>query len=911
MTSHFQIANLRCEYLVNPLGIDVIQPRLSWILQSERRGARQSAYQIRVIQAREDGIPGEVFWDSGKVTSDQTAHIAYQGKPLTSQSRFEWQVRAWDEFDRPSEWSETAWWEMGLLDRSDWRAKWIGGSLVGGARTSIPCPYFRKAFSVARQVSKARLYITALGVYQATINGIRVGDDELNPGWTDFHKRVRYRVYDVKDLLLSGDNAIGVVLGDGWYCGNLEWRGRQLYGDRPKLIAQLLIEYSDHTSDWVISDESWTTAYGPLLEADLLMGESYDARLEFPGWDQPGFIGKNWLPVEVFPDENVNLVATNTPTIKAIEEIEPISNPIEIPGWPASTYIYDMGQNMVGRVRLKVKGPAGTTITLRYGEMLTENTTGTLYTANLRTARQTDYFTLKGEGEEVFEPRFTFHGFRYVEVKGYPGVPTREMLTGIVLHSDMKPTGSFECSDPLINQLQHNIVWGQKGNYLDVPTDCPQRDERLGWTGDAQVFVRTATFNFDVASFFTKWQQDLADAQHPLGAIPPIAPNTDAVKTSDGGPAWADAVVICPWTMYLCYGDKRLLEQHYDSLANFMNFLLVTSPDFIRARSDRPPKDTFEWLWEGFGDWLAQDGSGKVFGGTPKDLIGTAYFAYCAQLMARIAGALGKSDDAERFTKLYEDVRQAFNRRYVTADGLVIGQTQTAYVLALHFGLLDEAVVPKVVQALVRDIESRKMHLSTGFVGTPYLPHVLTRHGHLDTAYQLLMQKTYPSWLYPVTQGATTIWERWDGWTHDKGFQDPGMNSFNHYAYGSIGAWMYAVIAGIDADPEQPGFKHFILRPRPGGGLTYARATYDSIHGTIVSDWKIKDGCFYWDITIPANTSATVYIPADDDSVILEGDQPVEEMPGIVYRGKRPNSVEFEFTSGKYHLAVEPYRMGL
>lgn len=911
MSIDFLVTNLRCEYMINPLGIDVSLPRLSWVIVSDRRGARQTAYQIVVSEVKPNNKAGAILWDSGKVFSDQSVHVEYRGETLQSMQRAMWKVRVWDEFDHSSDWSIPAYWEVGLLQRSDWRAKWIGANLVGGPRTSIPCPYFRKEFEVPKGIDivHARLYVTALGVYQLRLNGNRVGEDELNPGWTDFNKRVRYRVYDVSDLVSPGENAIGAILGDGWYCGNLETRGRQLYGDRPKLLAQLKIDFSDETSLWVFTDESWKTAFGPLLEADLLMGESYDARLEFPGWDLPRFLDTRWLPVEVFSYPDLELVATNGPTIKAIQELKPISDPVEIPRFPASSYIFDMGQNMVGRVRIKVCGPSGTTIAIRHAEML--NPDGILYTANLRTARQTDYYTLRGGNEEVYEPHFTFHGFRYVELVGFPGIPNRDTVTGVVLHSDITPTGFFECSDSLVNQLQHNIIWSQKGNYLDVPTDCPQRDERLGWTGDAQVFVRTGAFNYDVAAFFTKWQQDLADAQHPMGAIPPVVPSTNIGSLIDGGPAWADAVIICPWTIYLNYGDKRILERYYQNLTSFIDFLLVSSQDLIRCSKDRPPKDTFEWLWEGFGDWLALDGSGNVFGGTPKDLIGTAFFAYSTRLVAKIAQVLGKEEDAKRYQDLFEKIRQAYIRRYVTADGLVIGQTQTAYVLSLYFDLLPEEARPKVIQSLVRDIESRKMHLATGFVGTPYLPHVLTQEGHLETAYQLLFQKTWPSWLYPVTQGATTIWERWDGWTQEKGFQDPGMNSFNHYAYGSIGAWMYSTIGGIDVDSDNPGYKHFYLRPRPGGGVAYATAFFDSIYGRIGSSWKIENGSLYWDVTVPANTTATAFVPADGDSCIQESGNPIDQSEGVTYVRREPDAFVYKLVSGSYHFSVEPYRIGL
>jgi alpha-L-rhamnosidase len=460
----------------------------------------------------------------------------------------------------------------------------------------------------------------------------------------------------------------------------------------------------------------------------------------------------------------------------------------------------------------------------------------------------------------------------------------------------------FECSEPLVNQLQHNIIWGQKGNFVDVPTDCPQRDERLGWTGDAQVFVRTATFNMDVAAFFTKWQQDLADAQYSAGAIPPVAPNTLAFERDGeffpGGPAWEDAFVICPWTIYLCYGDRRLLETHYEGMTRFVDYLVSRQSDVNLWG------EAGEWMAGGFGDWLALDGGKGNLGRTPKDLIGKAFLAYTVRLMSRIAAALDRANDASRYERLYQEVRQTFIDRYVTSQGLVASQTQTAYVLALHFGLLPEHLRPVAIEELVRDIEDRDMHLSTGFVGSPYLPHVLTESERIDVAYALLLQETWPSWLYSVTQGATTIWERWDGWTHDRGFQNPGMNSFNHYAYGSIGEWLYAVVAGIDADPDRPGFKHILLRPRPGGGLTYARAAHDSMYGRIVSDWRVDDDHFAWKVAIPPNTTATVHIPASESAQITEGETAADEAAGVTLLRREAEAAVYEVVSGTYDFSV-------
>ncbi len=889
------VGHLRCEYLEQPLGIDVSRPRLSWRLFGDQRGVRQTAYRIVAAPSADDvAAEQNLLWDSGRVESDQSIHVVYDGGRLRSRQRVFWRVQVWDAHGNVAI-SSIAWWEMGLLRRSDWSASWIGAPLVGGRWTTIPAPFLRRSFTLDAPVLQARLYITALGLYECTINGQRVGQDLFTPGWTDYRRRVQYQVYDVTDVLHEGENVIGVILGDGWYCGHVAWAGRQNYGDRPKLLAQLMITHTDGSTQTMVSNRSWRYAFGPILESDMLHGESYDARLEFPGWNMPGFDDAAWQPVDLFAAPDIALVATRGPTVQRHEELHPINPPTAFPSHQVTRWVFDMGQNMVGWVRLRVQGPAGTTVTIRYAEAL--NPDGTIYTANLRSARATDHYTLRGDGEEVWEPRFTFHGFRYVELSGYPGAPDIDAVTGIVVHSATPPTGEFSCSDPLINQLQHNIVWSQKGNFLDVPTDCPQRDERLGWTGDAQVFIRTAAFNMNVAPFFTKWTQDLEDAQSPEGAYPPVAPLTGISGLPDGGPAWADAGIICPWTIYLCYGDTRLLETHYPSMQRFIAYLERSSRDFIRCYEDYPG-------FRGFGDWLALDGSGRTDGGTAKDLIGTAFFAYSARLLSRIAAILGHQRDAARYRRLFERVRQAFITRYVTAAGRVAGETQTAYVLALHFDLLPPELRSAAADALARDIRARGTHLATGFVGTPYLPYVLTNAGCLDLAYALLLQRTWPSWLYPVTQGATTIWERWDGWTHDKGFQDPGMNSFNHYAYGAIGEWIYSTIAGIDADPEQPGYRHLILRPQPGGGLTAARAALETMYGRAVSAWRIDDHRFIWEIVVPPNTTATAYVPALEGTLVRESGRPAEESEGVTLVHRDEEIATYRLTSGTYTFEV-------
>jgi alpha-L-rhamnosidase len=697
-------------------------------------------------------------------------------------------------------------------------------------------------------------------------------------------------------MVRRGDNAFGAALGDGWAVGYIGWGHRQNYVDRPQLLAQLEVKLTDGSTAIIISDGAWSYQLGPITHSDFLQGEAYDARREMSCWDTPEFDADQWLPVSTFEHPDLRIVAHNGPTVRRIQELFPVKEPFRHGRMERKRHVFDLGQNMVGWVRLKGAAPAGTTVILRFAEVL--NLDGSLYTTNLRSAHATDYYTFKGSDEEIWEPKFTFHGFRYVEIEGYPGEVNRDTITGIVLHSEMEQTGLFECSDPLLNQLQNNILWGQKGNFVDVPTDCPQRDERLGWTGDIQVFVRTAAFNMNVAPFMTKWARDVDDAQNLDGAIPSVVPYAAGVP-KDGGPAWSDAAIICPWTIYLCYGDTRILEQSYGTMSRFMDFLVETSPGYIRCAPDYDG-------WPGFGDWLS------INAATPRDLIGTAFLAYDAHLMAQIAAILGKSEDAARYQELFQNAKAAFANRYLTgsttlvisavpseirrqmddADAISRGNlrmieygdiksevfntdlftpTQTAYVLTLQFDLLPEDLRPLAVSELVEDIERRGMHLSTGFVGSPYLNHVLSRYGRLDTAYALLNQTSWPSWLYAVTQGATTIWERWDGWTQDNGFQTPEMNSFNHYAYGAIGDWIYNTVVGMEPDEVAPGYKHTILHPRPGGGLTCARAKLETLYGLLISDWKMENGTFEYTVVVPPNTSATVYLP-HDGRITLNGD---------------------------------------
>lgn len=758
-------------------------------------------------------------------------------------------------------------------------------------------PYLRRGFTIEREVASARLYATALGVYELRLNGARVGDLYLAPGWTDYRKRVRYQAYDVTGQLRRGENVLGALVGPGWYSGHVGlFHAYNYYGTVPALLSQLEITYTDGTTERIVSDDRWKRHAGPILVSDMLKGEIYDASRAIDGWDAPGLDDSAWGGVGVL-DERRTLEGQVSEPIRVIAELPAIAVSEPAPG----RWTFDLGQNMVGVVRLRVRAPRGTVLTLRHGEIL--NPDGTVYTANLRAADSTDTYLCAGvdpaTGEaEVWQPRFTFHGFRYVEITGLPSdhVPTPEMVTGVVLSSDMPMAGRFMAARPEINRLQSNIVWGMRGNYLDIPTDCPQRDERMGWTADTQVFLPTAAMNADVAAFMTKWMVDLIDAQRPDGAHSDVAPATFGLNY--GTPAWADAGTIVPWQLYEMYGDRRILERSIDSMIAWVEWCRANSTGLIRDRA----------RGNDYGDWLS------IGADTPKDLIGTAYFAHSADLLARSLRVLGRGTEAERYERLFGEIREAFIERYVDADGRVHGDTQTAYVMALRFGLLPESLRSVAAARLVADIEARQDRISTGFVGVSHLLHVLTDAGHTDVAYRLLMQDEFPSWLFSVKHGATTIWERWNGWTPETGpHPDISMNSFNHYALGSCGRWLFESAAGIAPDPDAPGFARVIIRPRPDAALGAASATYDSIRGTIESHWTLDEDGLRMRVTVPPNVRATVWIPSDPEGRVLESGALLGEAPGVRVVGREAGCVVVEVGSGAYQFsaAVGTTRRGI
>ncbi len=876
--------NLKVEYQTNPVGIDILTPRLSWEIVSDTRNTRQTAYEIQTAASEKDlNNEMNLIWQK-KVDFGQSVHIPYEGPALESRQRVYWRIRVWDNHGRVSGWSAPAFWEMGLLKTEDWKARWIEADIAENPKISEPAPYFRHEFELDKPIQSARLYITSHGLNEAFLNGTVVGDRVFTPGWTSYNKRLQYDVYDVTKLLEEGDNAIGITLGDGWYRGFLAWRNnRNVYGDKLAALAQLEVTHEDGSRSRIITDDTWkATNNGPIRMSDIYMGESYDARKEMPGWTMVGFNDDNWKKVIARNHPKEHLVACYGPPVKRIEELQPV----RIIPQENNTHIIDMGQNLVGRVRLTVDVPSGTTIQLRHAEVLDKN--GNFYTENLRAAKQLLTYTARGDGMEVYEPHFTFQGFRFVEVSGLPYAPTPETVTGIVIHSDMTPVGTFTCSDSLINQLQHNIQWGLKGNFLDVPTDCPQRDERLGWTGDAQVFAPTACFNMDAATFYTKWLKDLALDQTEEGKITDVVP--DVLNGGGAHTGWADAGVVIPWVVYLNYGDKRILEDQYPSMRKWIAYM--------KSRSG----EGFLWLndWH-YGDWLSYDDSHPAYMGayTETDLLASAYFAWSSTLLGKIARILGKEEDAREYADLAANIKSAFQKEFLTPNGRLVSHTQTAYTLALAFDLLPESIRPKSAEYLNSNV-NRFKHITTGFLGTPLISQILTTHGYPETAYMLLNRKEYPSWLYPVTMGATTIWERWDGIKPDSTFQDKGMNSFNHYAYGAIGKWLYSTVAGIDIDEGDPGYKSILFKPLPGGGLTHARAEIHTMYGPASSSWKWEEGLMNYTVVIPPNTSGNVHLPVlNVEDVQMEG-QRLDKYEGIERMKNQEGHPVINIGSGRY-----------
>ncbi len=1082
-TSAVGLTNLRCEYLKDPLGIEVTSPRLSWILTSDKRGQKQTAYHVLVASSESllKQHKGDL-WDTGKVLSDQSVLVAYQGTSLRSGQPCFWKVRVWDMDQKASGWSEPALWTMGLLKPGEWEAaRWIGeekrapgynsegyqwvwypeghpnevapagtryfrrkfsvpvgkqitaatinltcdngftlfvngrpaglgtnwtqpprldikdyltssvntlaiaatneGSAAGltgkltvqfddntslvialdqswktfnqeladwksdgfddsawpaamvlgpmgmapwggvqwnaGGRTWVlpPSPYLRKVFTAAKPIRRATLYATALGTYELHLNGARVGQDYFNPGWTEFRKRVYYQTYDVTKMLRQGDNALGAILSDGWYSGYI-WAGRDAYGTVPKLRVQLRLEYADGTQETVATDETWKLAYGPIREGDVQQGETYDARLEMPGWDTAAFNDSTWQPVTVSVVTNLVLGVSPGAPVRKQQELKPVKLTEPRPG----VYVFDLGQNIAGWVRLKAKGIWGTRIVLRISGWL--NPDGTIYTDYLREARAVDTYYLKGGGGEVWEPSTTYHGFQYVEVTGYPGAPTLNDITGIECNSTLPTTGTFECSDDRVTKLYNNLLWTMRDNLVDVPTGCADRAERLGWCAKTPL-VKTWTYALGMGGFLSKWMVDLVDSQslsanESGAAFMQVAPFWGDIES----PGWSDDGIAVPYGLYKAYGDTGIIQKHYGAMARYIGYIQSKLVNNLRPANLRIAADT---NFVGYGDWLAitQNREGNA------DIFNTLLNGASVKMMAEMAEAIGRTTDAAAYRTLFANMQTAFDNAYVSSQGVVRDDSQMEYALALYYGFIPTNKISLAVSHLANDILNKSHqqtfpdaqgknpmisagHLTTGFHSSRALLPVLSQYGRNDVAYSLLLQDTYPSWLYPVKLGATTAWERWDGWTPDKGFQNPAMNSFSMPdLMASVGEWLFHYVGGIGQQGE--GFKDIIIKPYIGTGLTWARASYDSIHGTIAVRWEQSKGALVVDVTIPANTSATVSLPGsvtgpltikESGKTVWTKGTYIKGVEGISGASANGDRVEVQVASGSYRFRV-------
>jgi alpha-L-rhamnosidase len=866
---------LRCEYLENPLGIDAKVPRLSWVPDSEQRGQRQSAYQILVAstEAKLKADTGDL-WDTKRVESDQTLLVPYAGKPLASYQRCFWKVRVWDKDGKPSDYSEPALWELGVLRPQDWPGQWISQTTD---TNSAPAPLLRRAFTLGKHIKQARAYICGLGYYELYINGKKIGDHLLDPGYTRYDKRVLYATYDVTTALQRGKNAVGVMLGNGWY--NVQTRAvwdfhKAPWRSAPKLLLQLRVEYEDGYVETVVTDRQWKASTGPVTFDSIYGGETYDARLEKPGWDTPEFNDANWFPALVVEPPQGKLAAQMMPPIKADTVIRPVNITEPRPG----VHVFDLGQNFAGYAELSVRGKAGTTVVMKYSERLAAD--GMIDRAEIQQhvmrvdtnqQFQTDTYVLKGGARETWHSRFVYHGFQYVEMTGFPGKPTLDTLRGVFVHSAVPVAGQFECSNPMLNRVWHAGRWSYLSNLEGIPTDCPHR-EKNGWTGDAHLAAEQGLLNYAPAAVYTKWINDLGDEQRPTGELPGIVPTSGWGYTWGNGPAWDSAFLLIPFYLYQYCGETQPLRDHYEGMKRYVDYLTRKSKDGI--------------VDIGLNDWAPFKTK------TPADITSTAYYYRDARIVAFAADLLGHEADALQYATLAATIKQAFNQRFYHPDtGLYGNGSQTSLSCALYQGLADPDIRPRVLSNLVANVEQQHGHIDTGILGAKYLLNALLENGRADVAYRIAGQRDLPGWGWWIEQGATTLWEEWNG-----------GGSRNHIMFGDISAWFYKALAGINLDPAAPAFRHIIIKPNVVGDLTAAKGSYDSVRGRIVSDWKTDKDGFHLTVTIPANATATVYLPCLDASRVTEGKQPAAKAEGVKFLRMEDSRALFEVGSGTYQF---------
>ncbi|MFA9478084.1 family 78 glycoside hydrolase catalytic domain [Phycisphaerales bacterium AB-hyl4] len=897
--THLTPVALRCENRASPPAVDVANPRLGWTLHAPSDATRnswQSAYQIQVASSLEKLAADTVdLWDSEKTASRRTTQVRYDGQPLASAQQCFWRVRVWDEADRQSGWSNPAVWTMGILSREAWQARWIGVE----AAIPHPAPFFRYDFKVEKGIRRAHLYATACGLYRMHINGAALADNVLAPEWTDYHRRIQYQGYDVTDCLQRGDNVIGACVGDGWYAGRIGITfavpgasPRGIYGRHLALLAQLHIEFDDGEQCVIATDDGWRYSLkGPIRTADLLDGIHYDARQEMPGWDAAGFDDADWQPVVERKAPAGRLVAQANEPVRVGQRIAPQRMLEPVPG----VYVFDLGQNVTGWVRLKLAGRRGQAIQLRHAEMLSED--GHIYTENLRTASQTDTYHCRGGGEEVFEPVFTYHGFQFVEVSGLSQRPALTDLEACAVWTSAPEAGDLTCSNTLYNQIFSNIRWTQRNNLIGVPTDCPQRDERMGWSADIQVFAQTGCFNQDLAATLTKWLDDFCDAQADDGRLPDFAPHPfDPNRCFSGTPGWGDAGPIVAWCLYRNYGDRDILRRLYEPTRRWIEWIHRMNPNLLWREARH--NDYGEWL---NADTFQFDHLPSQGADMPRDVLATAYFFRSTALLADMAQVLGRVEDAERYRGLADRIKGAFNDAYVNREGRIVGDTQAGYAIALSFGLLAEPLEKRAFDHMIRRFDDYDGHLSTGFIATVLLMNELTRRGRADLAHELLNKRTCPSWGYSVEQGATTVWERWDGFVRGKGFQDPNMNSFCHFAIGSVGEWMYRNVLGVDVD-NTAEIGQLTVMPRPSRHVTWARGYHRTIHGRVSVDWAVQGDRLTLEVTTPANCETTIGILSSDMDRVRESGRTLREAPGLTFIGTRGAFALVRGGSGTYRF---------
>ncbi|RED98332.1 alpha-L-rhamnosidase [Marinoscillum furvescens] len=911
------IEKITVNYFENPLGIDDPEPSLTWVMSSSGRNKIQTAYQIKVATSKKN-LESErsLLWNTGKQNSNQNSNVRYAGKPLSSGQSCFFQVRVWDENNQASEWSQVGMWSMGLLDKEDWEAKWIGYKTSDQNPTDPlhlpPAPYLRKSFNVNSKIKNATLYVTSLGVFEMSINGNKIGNDLLTPGWTDYNKRIYYKTYNVTDNLRSGENALGAIIADGWYAGYVgpkelsNPRNRELYGVHPALFCQLEVEYENGEKITVASDESWKASEGAFISADLLMGVTYNANLEPSGWNKPGFDDSKWANAYLHQGTEGKLQAYPGNSIQVYNEI----TPIEITEPQHGKYIFNLGQNFAGHARLNVKGNKGDTIVMRFGERLHDD--GSLMTENLRFARATDTYILKGNGVEIWEPKFTYHGFQYVEVSGLKSKPESSTITGIPFGSSIPMVSTFSSSDKVLNKMYENIIWTQRSNFMEVPTDSPQRDERLGWLGDVQIFSRTALYNATLGAFNQKWFTDLRDAQYDLGPYSVFAPRPYP-KLVWYSPGWMDAGVMVPYNTYKFYGDTKIIEKHYESMTKFTEYHIQKS-----AEHKFYPEDSWDDAKPrgGFGDWLEMTEKH-----TSHDILASLYFQHVLRCMSEMSTAIGQKKNAERYKSIYDESVNAFIKHYLSKDGRIhvdeskygdgkgyfegergfTGHTQSAYATAIYFDVLPTNLKKKAGKHLIDLITANDNLPTSGILGIRQLLPALSSIGRSDIAFKILLNKDYPSWGFQVKHGATTIWERWNSWTPEDGYNgamNAKMNSFNHYAFGAFGQYLFSNIAGIDQNGV--GFKNIVIKPELGNNaLTNARGKYGSINGKIVSSWKVDGSAYTLEVEIPVNTKAKVYVISKEGTPIKEGGKTIDN-ESIKVLGRDGIYQVFEVGSGKY-----------